>query len=54
MTNENLMNQMEMLQYIKFEHKDKDKNSSVFTPYDVTLRDSKSTILVLPNIVLFI
>ena len=42
MTYENKIDQMEMLQYIRFGHKYKDKNSSfVFTPYDVTLRDSE-------------
>jgi hypothetical protein len=42
MTHENKMDHMEMLQYIRFGHKYKDKNSSfIFTPYDVTLRDSE-------------
>ena len=36
------MDQLEMLEYIRFGHKYKDKKSSlVFTPYDVTLRDSE-------------
>ena len=41
MTYENKIDQMEMLQYIRFGHKYKDKKSSfVFTPYDVILRDT--------------
>jgi hypothetical protein len=40
------MDQLEMLEYIRFGHKYKDKKSSlVFTPYDVTLRDSEGNYL---------
>lgn len=40
MTEDNKMNQIEMLQYIKVGHKYKDKKSSfTFVPMEVTLRD---------------
>ena len=40
MTDDNKIDQVEMLQYIRFGHKYKDKKSSfIFVPMDVTLRD---------------
>jgi hypothetical protein len=42
MTDENKKDQVEMLQYIRFGHKYKDKKSSfIFIPMDVTLRDQE-------------
>ena len=41
MTDDNKIDQVEMLQYIRFGHKYKGKNEPfLFTPYDVTLRDT--------------
>ena len=40
MTDDNKIDQVEMLQYIRFGHKYKDKKTSfIFIPMDVTLRD---------------
>ena len=42
MTDDNKIDQVEMLQYIRFGHKYKDKKGSfIFIPMDVTLRDQE-------------